>query len=726
VSEVVPVTDEYYILADAAHADDRTHVLKHGETFGLFDHYGDIHPHGMGEQGIYHEGTRFLSKFNVRVGGKRPLFLSSAAQSNNELIAIDLANPDMPMQGTFIPRGTIHIFRSKFLLEGVCYERLRLTNFGMTSAEIDITLEFAADFADIFEVRGARRSRCGLRQQPRIVNDNTVLLEYTGLDDVLRSTRISFGHAQQSITATLKGSMAQFNVNLEPKQESELFITIACCVGNGVVKPCSSYPEGIQQLTSSFSTLSLHATMVQTSNEQFNAWLDRSIADIRMMVTETEDGPYPYAGVPWFSTVFGRDGIITAMELLWLTPDIAKGVLHFLSANQATTADPRSEAEPGKILHEMRRGEMAALGEIPFGKYYGTVDATPLFVMLAGAYYRASGDRAFIEFLWPHIDAALRWIDEYGDIDGDGFVEYSRQSEKGLVHQGWKDSQDSVFHADGTLAQGPIALCEVQGYVYGAKKSAAMLARVLGDRERAAALDQQAQRLKVRFQEMYWCEELSTYALALDRQKSMCQVRTSNAGQCLFGGIATPGRAKRVAASLFDEDSFSGWGIRTVHAAELRYNPMSYHNGSIWPHDNALIAQGLSMYGFKKSALQILEGMFNLSVMVDLHRLPELFCGFPKRTGEGPTLYPVACSPQSWAAGAVYMLLQACLGMTLDASEKRVQFEHPALPSFLEELRIQNLRVGNSSVDLTLHRYPDNVGINVDRRNGPVDIVVYN
>jgi len=721
VSEVVPAIDEFYILAGAAHADDRTHVLKHGETFGLFDHYGDIYPHGLGEQGIYHEGTRFLSKLALHIGRKRLLFLSSTARSNNDLLAVDLANPDLPIEnGLFIRRGTIYVFRSKFLWKGVCYERLRMSNFGLSAADIQIHLEMDADFADIFEVRGARRTRRGQRNEPRVEGTKAVLLSYTGLDDTVRTTRISFTPE----VAFLGGSIAQLNITLEPKQDYEVCITIECFVGKQPGERCLSYGDALQQLSATRSTARHQETAVETANKQFNAWLDRSIADIRMMVTETDDGPYPYAGVPWFSTVFGRDGIITALELLWVNPSIAKGVLKFLASNQATTSDSGSEAEPGKILHEMRRGEMAALGEIPFGKYYGSVDATPLFVMLAGAYYGAVADRGFIELLWPHIDAALRWMDEYGDVDRDGFIEYSRHSEKGLTHQGWKDSQDSVFHADGTLAQGPIALCEAQGYVYAAKMNAAMLARVLGDSHRADELERQAEDLKERFEKMFWCEEVSTYAMALDGNKSMCRVRTSNAGHCLFTGIATPDLGKRVAAGLFDEGLFSGWGIRTLHASERRYNPMSYHNGSIWPHDNAVVSQGLSRYGFRDLPLRVLEGLFSLSLMVDLHRLPELFCGFPRRQDQGPTLYPVACSPQSWAAGAVYMLLQSCLGMTLDAPHHRLQFEHPALPDFLDELKLRNLRVGDSSVDLTLRRYPDNVGINVDRRVGPMEIVV--
>jgi glycogen debranching enzyme len=371
----------------------------------------------------------------------------------------------------------------------------------------------------------------------------------------------------------------------------------------------------------------------------------------------------------------------------------------------------------------MRDGEMAALGEIPFGRYYGSADATPLFVVLAHAYFERTGDRPFVDRLWPHVLAALDWMDGDGDPDRDGFIEYARRSETGLVQQGWKDSWDSVFHADGALAAAPIALAEIQGYAYAAWRGAAALASARGDEQQAAHWRIRAETLQSRFEDAFWCEDLGTYALALDGAKQPCRVRSSNPGHCLFTGIASRSHAERVAATLLSEQSFGGWGIRTVAAGAARYNPMSYHNGSVWPHDNAIVAAGLARYGFTAQAARIFSAMFDLSQAVDLHRLPELICGFHRRTGDSPTLYPVACAPQAWAAGAIYMLVQSCLGLQVDGVAQRVTFTHAVLPEEIEWLRIINLTVGTATVDLLLTRHPFDVGVTVLRRDGPVAII---
>jgi len=441
-----------------------------------------------------------------------------------------------------------------------------------------------------------------------------------------------------------------------------------------------------------------------------------------LLLTETEHGLYPYAGVPWFSTVFGRDGLITALQTLWFYPDVARGVLANLAARQATSEDPVRESEPGKILHEERPGEMANTGEIPFGSYYGTIDATPLFVVLAGRYYQRTGDVEFLRNLWPALEAALRWIDEYGDIDGDGFVEYRRKNEKGILQQGWKDSNDSVFYDDGTLVEPPVALCEVQGYVYEAKTLAAEIAEVLDQPEKSADLREQAADLRRKFHQSFWLEDLGTYAIALDGQKRPCRVRTSNAGHCLYSGIASDEHARRITQQLLSPAYFSGWGIRTLATDEPRYNPMAYHNGSVWPHDNSLIAAGMARYGFKEEAVSVLDGLFATSTFLDLYRLPELFCGFEKRHREGPTLYPVACLPQAWAAASVFLMLQACLGIRVGGLKQQVIFDTPTLPSGVESLRINGLPVGEARVDLVLQR--SDAGVQVMTHPGDIEVLV--
>ena len=717
-NKIVRIGNEHYILATSALADNRTLVLKHGDTFGIFNPYGDIQHIGLCEQGLYHAGTRFLSKFEFHLGDTHPFLLSSTVSQENALLAVDLTNPDFYKNDLMlIGRGTLHISRAKFLWMAQCFEQIRFTNYSLDPLDLTFSIHFEADFADIFEVRGERRPKRG-RRNATALQDKSIILEYQGLDGVKRTTHLHSDPLPKTVTTT---SMA-YELSLDPQEERTFAINIFCSVGNQLGSSINFSTAQIQAIHALQASEGKFCT-IYTENEQFNDWLNRSLNDICMMTTDLPEGPYPYAGVPWFSTVFGRDGIITALECLWVNPELARGVLTFLASTQAKDVLPEQDAEPGKILHEMRQGEMATLKEIPFERYYGSVDSTPLFVLLAGLYYDRTGDKDFISTLWPNIERALEWIDRYGDKDKDGFVEYFRSTPTGLAQQGWKDSYDSVFHVDGNVADGPIALCEVQAYVYAAKLAGSRLATLLGDVGRSRTLNGEAQTLKTQFNDTFWSEEQGIYFLALDGEKRTCQVRTSNAGHALFTEIVPQDRAQLLTQKLLEEEFFSGWGIRTLHTSEVRFNPMSYHNGSVWPHDNALIALGMSRYGLMGGVHAILGGLFDMSIHADLHRLPELICGFPRRPREGPILYPVACAPQAWAAGAVFLLLQACLGISFKAYENTIIFANPALPEFLPSLEIKNLRIGKFSADIVVTRKKSDVAIHVTRKDDALNIV---
>jgi len=709
--------DEFYILATDSSAEEPKRVLKDGETFAVFDLHGDIQPNGPCQEGLYHEGTRFLSHLLFKLGHTRPFLLNSTVQKDNLVFVANLTNPDIYQAGRiFLPRGTLHITRTKMLWQGVCYETLSFGNYGLSSIDVQFSVEYSADFADLFEVRGMTRERRGVLQEATLERSR-LRFDYTGLDNVVRRTQIECSPPPDS----LSGYGLMFRYRLEPKEEREFHLTYSCQISDAPVVQVD-YSRARAAAQTALTDQETPECRIYTSNEQFNEWLARSSSDLHMMFTATPFGVYPYAGVPWFSTAFGRDGIITALEYLWINPAIARGVLNFLAALQSRQTDVERDAEPGKIMHETRRGEMAALGEIPFTLYYGTIDATPLFVMLAGAYFANTHDLDFVRSIWPNIDLALDWMDRYGDRDGDGFIEYARLSAKGLIQQGWKDSWDSVSHEDGALAAPPIALCEVQGYAYAAKCAGATIALALGQVEKSQALLIQAEKLKNNFHRRFWSEELSTYVLALDGQKRQCRVKASNAGHCLYTGIVDKRYARTVAHTLMTPNSFSGWGVRTLASSEARFNPMAYHNGSVWPHDNALIAAGLARYGLKDDANRIFSGLFQASLFVE-YRLPELFCGFEKQNGGGPVPYPVACAPQAWSAAAVFSLLSAVLGLNIDGAASRLSFVRPILPDFLDEIEINNLKVGAGTVDLLIHRRAQSATIEILGRSGDVEVI---
>jgi glycogen debranching enzyme len=711
--------EAHHVLADSSLTDERIRVLKHGDTFALFDQYGDIRPSAKGEAGLYHDGTRFLSRFLLEFEGARPFLLSSTVRDDNDQLSVALTNPDLCREGhVYLPMGSLHLAWRKFLWMGTLYQELRVENHGMQPVDAAIGLEFAADFADIYEVRGLKRKARGEDLAPEMT-DREVTLGYRGLDGVVRRTVLQFTPRPQKLSRTA----AHFSIALAPKQAFLLSIAVGC--EREAARPqLLVFERARAEARAQLDAQVAQFCAIETGNGQFDALVKRATSDMHMMTTVLPTGLFPYAGVPWFNTPFGRDGIVTALECLWLNPSLAHGVLSYLASTQAVEVIPEQDAEPGKILHETRKGEMAALKEMPFARYYGSVDSTPLFVVLAGAYYERTGDRRFIESIWPNIEAALDWIGRYGDGDGDGFIEYHRRSRDGLLHQGWKDSDDAIFHADGTLARGPIAVCEVQGYAYAAWKAGSALAEALSRPELAAKFAARAGRLKDRFEDAFWCDELSTYALALDGDKQPCRVRASNAGQCLFSGIAEADRAAKVGQALLQPELFSGWGIRTVGAGEPRYNPMGYHVGSVWPHDNALIASGMARYGMAREVMRVFTGLFDAAMYFDLHRIPELFCGFPRDEGQGPILYPVACAPQAWSAAAVFLMFQACLGLRIDAIESKISLVRPSLPPFLSHARIANLRVGSASADLLLVRHEHDVTVNVLRRQGDIDVIV--
>ena len=695
-------------------------TLKHGDSFAMFDEAGDITEVERSPAGLFHHDTRYLSRLQFTLEGHRPLVLSSTVQPDNIVLDVDLTNPDLfEAERLVLAKDTFHVARAKFLRDGSCHELFTVTSYADEPRRMRLALEFAADFADLFEIRGFPRTRRG-RIAVEARGPAQTAFVYQGLDGLRRETRLCFSPAP----ARLSAGRADFEIELRARERRTIGVTVQCLQGDADAPAAGGYFSVLRRARRSLVARRSAGATLTTSNATCNAVLERSRADLEMLTTETPQGPYPYAGVPWFSTAFGRDGILTAMQTLWLDPSIARGVLRFLAANQATVEDPSADMEPGKILHEVRDCELARLGEVPFRKYYGAIDSTPLFIALAGLYWQRTRDRATIDALWPAVKAGLAWIERYGDRDDDGFVEYGRMRETGLRNQGWKDSDDAVFHAEGPLALAPVALCEVQGYVYLAKQQAALLAADLGEREFAASLDEQADVLRTQFEHRFWVEELGTYALALDGDKQPCRVRSSNAGQLLFTGIATPEHALRVARGLFAPDFFTGWGVRTLSSREKRFNPTSYHNGSVWPHDNALIALGLAHYRLMDQALSLTAAIFDAAAHMHLRRLPELFCGFERRRGKAPTPYPVACAPQAWAAAAPLALLQACLGLEVDCAASKVTLREPRLPPFLDWLEVRRLAVGDSLVDLLFRRHGSSVSVNLLGRRGDVEIEV--
>ena len=718
-------------------------VLKRGNLFAVAGRMGDIWPPGARDQGGYFEDTRFLSKLRLTVAGGPPVVLST--QTRPEYTSqVDLTVTSRMFGGLFQdPVNFLHIRREQ-IIDDRFAERLTLTNYLVRDIDYWLEYEFAADFADQFEVRGAKRRERGTYFRP-LVHDDRVVFCYQGRDGVLYRVEVFFPTRAPD---EMDGGRARFSFHLGPDESASLELHAvpslhAVRSGTSVREaadaarqpgfrsppimteepesgwlypgshPSSQPPaprrfdDRIARARADYRHWAEASGCVETDEEAFNGALAQSVADLKALTIFWEDRRVISAGVPWYASPFGRDALITGFQALLVNPDIARDALLFLAAHQGRKVDDFREEEPGKILHEIRRGELARTGEVPHTPYYGSIDATPLFIILYTEYLRWTNDRASGLALLPAAENALRWIENSGDKDGDGFVEYLRRSDRGLRNQGWRDSWDGVPHLDGTPAEPPIALVEVQGYCIDARRRMARLYRQLGRREDAARCTVAAQLLSRRLDDAFWMEKAGTYALALDASKRQVQTVTSNSGHLLFSRVIPEQRARRVARTLMSPESFSGFGIRTLAKGQRPYNPLSYHNGTVWPHDNSLIAMGFSNYGMQKLAAQVLSGEYDACRQFRHYRLPELYCGLGRNEGDLVVSYPVSCSPQAWASGAFFLMLRACLGLYPDAPRKTLKIVNPHLPGMLQRLTLERLRIGDTLLTLQFTRSGD-------------------
>ncbi len=693
-------------------------VIKEGELFLYSDIEGNIAREDTSGLGLYLQDTRFLKTFNMTLFGSNPVLLSSTAD-RGFMSQIELTNADFMMpDGMVVPQETINIRRIR-VINSRLFELVRIKNYNHFPVDISLEIEFDSDFADMFEVRGTRRTKFGTRLAPK-VNENSILLAYLGLDDILRKTYIRL----ETPPAAIESTTATFRFHLEPRERSVVKFDIEPVLPTTTSPKGVSFNRAIGDMRKSYEQWFAGTTRIETDNELFTEVLRSSQRDLRMLATDTQFGFFLSAGVPWFVTPFGRDTIITCLQIMMLDTHPAVETSKVFTQLQGKTIDPWRDEEPGKIFHEIRRGELANIRAIPHTPYFGSADSTALYLIMISEIVKWTGDLKIVRRVTDAINQALEWLDNFGDGDGDGFIEYETKSRRGLVNQGWKDSGNSVVHADGRLAEAPIALAEVQAYAYFAKRRMSWLFSLLGDSGRAAELENQAKSLKKRFNEAFWMPEEGYYAMALDRDKNQVRTITSNPAHGLWARIINDSKAGQVAERLLMPDMFSGWGIRTMSKSSLNYNPMSYHNGSVWPHDNAIIIRGLKKYGFAEAANKISSGLFDAALHYDYFRLPELFCGFTKRSISRPVNYPVACSPQAWASGAIFMILQAMLGIEADAPSNTVNVDSPSLPGWLREADIKDLRVGNATLSLKFRRDGDVTSFVVTSKDGPVRIVV--
>jgi len=691
-------------------------VIRERDLFLLTDEAGEVPEGNVNGYGLYYGDTRYLSTFEFSLAENKSMVLLSTAELgfSSEHVLTNYTMTDL--DGRTIPRASVQVHRTR-VVEDVLEETLQIDNYNDFPVHLDLRFRLAADFADIFLVRGFPPGRQREVVHPAVWGASGLRISYKGTDDRLRETVVEFRPEPKSVETKEATAEVAFRELLAPRERRVLHVVIAA---DGRV----DVPRGVSRfavVSKEYDKWKRESTHIETDNDFFDTVLERSLSDVRMLWNHSSAEGYPAAGTPWYDTLFGRDTAIVGLQTLSLKPSIARDCLVALARWQGTKLDAWRDEEPGKILHELRVGEMTQSGALPFSPYYGSIDSTPLFLLLAGEYFQWTNDLEMLSRIEPNLRAGLRWLEEYGDTNGDGFIDYQKRSSKGLVNQGWKDSLDAMMHADGSPLEPPITLVEVQAYVYMALDKLAPVFAALGDTETARDLLRQAKVLQDHFNREMWTED-GFFALALDDEGRQARSITSNAGQALWGGIATDDKAPAVVRRLMEPDMFSGWGIRTLSTASPRFNPQGYHVGAVWPHDNSIIAMGFKRYGFEIELNRLVAGLFDAAKAFPYYRLPELFGGMARSAHHSPVPYPVACRPQAWAAGAFPLITQAILGLCPDAPNGRLRIVRPILPDWLRQVRVRGLRVGGGAVDLFYERRAGKTSIAIDGIRGELEV----
>lgn len=704
-----------FVLTDEAHP--RT-VLKHGSHFLVLDQSGNIPASNTLGYGYYRYDTRHLSQWEILIDNVAPSLLSSSSEGGF-MGTFLYTNP----QTTNLPQQKITVTRD-IVLADLLWERFVLQNFHTEPLSFQLKMRFQSDFADMFEVRGLNRKNRGERMLPlSTTKGRSLYLAYRGEDGMLLETAIEF---MDILPDDINDGELTFNIDLPVKQRRTFEIRIATKWGGRQSAPGHvehSFTTAKEVAEERCRNWYQQVTDIYSSNQLFNRSLQRGLRDIYILRQPTPKGFGFGAGVPWYCAVFGRDSAITAMQVLPFAPTVARECIEVLAAYQGQVQDEFRAEMPGRIMHEVRFGELARTNHIPHGPYFGAVDSTQLWLILLAQYVQWTGDLAFAQEMWPAVKLAINWLDE---VAVDDYITYRRLSAEGLENQGWKDSGDSVMYPDGTLAQPPIAICEAQAYLYAARAEISQLAKLLGHNAAATRLEQQADELKAAFQRDFWMEAEQFIALALDANRKQVGVISSNPGHCLFTGILDDDKANLVADRLLNREMLTDWGIRTLSTNTVAFNPMSYHNGSIWPHDNTMIAEGFRKLGRIDDVHKIMKALFDMAQNEPDFRLPELVCGFEREGANSPINYPVSCSPQAWAAGSMFQLLKACINLQPDACNNRVRIVEPSLPDWLENLTIRGLRVGNATFDLSLASRSGTTFCQLLRKSGNLKVIVEN